>query len=412
MDIQFWHSLGNQPGKVLTEIVEDFNKAHNETHVTLQNISPKDYASAAKDALSQPSEKRPHLVLAPEYLTGAMNKALKEGKLVSISDLLNPETLDDIAEIVKKTFGVDSLPFNPACGVLYYNKTLIEQAGVKTDWKSLSFEEFIAICEYVKKETGVSHGYTCAWPESYLIETALSQKNLSLLDPKGNYNFSRLKGHILHLRQLVKENVFLPPATGNYDPTRASFIEGKVAFYMQGSGHYSIIEEEAKKAGFEVGYAPLPVLSDGKPKVKYAFPLGGAAVWVFQKTQTEKKESPSPTAEKMVSGVREFLNYLASKEVQMKWHAETAYVPVRNSVPKELEKFYGNHPLHEAVILQTIKAQVGENSFGIKKENYASVRPKLYPLIRELLMFEGSDDEVARIIEEKLKTFDTENSTP
>lgn len=103
-------------------------------------------------------------------------------------------------------------------------------------------------------------GYTCAWPEAYLVEMVLTQKNAALVDKNGNYDFVQLKDHILKLRQLVKEKIFLPPNVGNYDATRNLFIEGKAAFYMQGSGHAAIIEKEANGAGFEVGYASLPTL--------------------------------------------------------------------------------------------------------------------------------------------------------
>lgn len=279
------------------------------------------------------------------------------------------------------------------------NMTLLAESGFPSDWKPVSFEDLIEAIDKVKAKTGISHGYTCAWPEAYLVEVVLAQKNLSLLDADGNYNFVQLKEHILDLRQLVQDKVLLAPEMGNYDPTRQAFIQGKVAFYMQGSGHSLIIEKEAKEAGFKVGYSSLPKLSKGQ-KDKYAFPLGGAAIWVFDKG----------SAENMVSGVRSFLNYMASKEVQAKWHKDTAYVPVSKSVCESLKEFYKDHPLHEAVVQQTILAPLGENSFGIKKANYHLVRPKLYPLLRELLLLEGTREDVAPVVEERLRQFELESN--
>ena len=403
MPLTFYHSLGGQPGIILSEIVQEYNKDHNPT-VQLDSISPQNYAAAAKEALKKSPDERPNFILAPEYMTGAVQQALKEGIVVSVSSLLDRDKLDDIAEIVSKTFGIDSLPFNPACGVLYMNKNLLKESGFAPNWRPNTLEDLIDAAKQIKERTKVSHGYTCAWPEAYFVEVVLAQKNLSLLNKNGEYDFVQLSAHLLNLRQLVKENVLLAPNTGNYDHTKDFFIQGKVAFYIQGSGHSIIIEKNAKAAGFEIEYAPLPTLSKDQ-KVKYAFPLGGAAIWVLNPNQDKNIPSQISTQD-MVEGVRSFLNHLVSKEVQAKWHKEIAYVPVSKSVRESLRDFYKDHPLHEAVVAQTLEAPLGENSFGIKKENYHLIRPKLYPLIRELLFLEGSAEEVEKVVAERLSSFE------
>lgn len=400
MSLVFCHSLGGQPGNVLSTIVQDYNKDHSPA-VQLEVIAPQNYAAAAKEALAKPAGERPHFILAPEFMNGAMHQAMREGIVVSVRSLLDKDRQDDIAEIVSRTFGVDCLPFNPACGVLYMNKTLLEKCGFSPDWKPKTFEDLINASKQLKEKSAISHGFTCAWPEAYLVEVVLAQKNVPLVEADQNYNFVQLKEHILNLRQLVQEGVFSAPNTGNYDRTRDAFIQGKVAFYMQGSGHSGLIEAEAKAAGFEVGYAALTTLSKGQT-VKYAFPLGGAAVWVFN--------TPEKGGQSMVEGVRSFVNYLASREIQAKWHIGTAYVPISKTVRESLSDFYKDHPLHEAVVSQTIEAPLGEHSFGVKKANYHVVRPKLYPLIRELLHLEGSLEDVGRIVEERLRAFEAESN--
>lgn len=409
--LTFCHSLGGQPGQILHEIVQEYNAGHRPT-VELQSINPQVYASAAKEALSKVPKERPHFILAPEYMTGTMQKALTDRVLLSVKSLLDQERINDIVEFVKKTFGVDCLPFNPACGVLYMNNTMLQKAGCDATWKPKSFEELIEACEQLKEKVGVASGFTCAWPEAYLVEVVLAQKNLPLVDAEGKYNFKQLKEHILHIRQLVQEGVFLPPQTGNYDKTRDAFIRGEVPFYMQGSGHSIIIEQEAKQAGFVVGYAPLPTLSKDQ-KVKYAFPLGGAAIWVCN-TEGEKNNNASnqDSDPEVAPGVREFLNYFASKETQAKWHVRTAYVPVSKSIRDSLKDFHKDHPLHEAVISQTIEAPFGENSFGIKKENYHLVRPQLYPLIRDLFYLQGNVEQVEQEVEKRLSQFERDCNNP
>lgn len=409
MPLTFWHSLNSQPGQpgaILYEIVAEYNRDHS-PQVQVESITPQNYAAAAKEALESPVETRPNFILAPEFMTGAMRQALSNGVVLSAKTLLDESRLADIAEIVSKTFGLDCLPFNPACGVLYMNKTLLAQCGFSPDWKPQSLEDLVMAAKIVKEKSNTAFGYTCAWPEAYLVEIALAQQNIPLLHPNGDYNFSCLTEHLINLRELVKDSVLLlPPPVGNYDKTKDPFIQQLVPFYMQGSGHAVNIEKEAKAAkdiGFEVGYAPLPTLLHDR-KVKYAHPLGGAAVWVLNTNTHDETMTP----ETMAQGVRSFLNYLASKETQAKWHMATAYVPVSKSIRESLGEFYQDHPLHEAVIAQTIDAPLGENSFGIKKANYHLVRPKLYPLIHELLLLQGTPDEVRAIIAKRLEQFDQE----
>ena len=316
------------------------------------------------------------------YMTGDL---LQSGKTRSIVDLLDQERREDIADLVARTFGPHSLPFNPACGVLYINQNLIEDLT----WRPESFEDLIAMGRKMVQTGKSEYGFTCAWPEAYLVEMVLAQQNLPLLTPEGNYNFSQLAPHILDLWKLVQEKVFLPPEPGNYDPTRILFTSKKVALYMQGSGHHALISSQAP---FKVNCSPLPKLSQGQQK-KCALPLGGSAIWLLNSS-------------KMVAQVRTFLNYFASQEVQERWHIETAYVPVSRSLLSKLSDFYASHPLHQAVVEQTLQAEVGENSFGIKKAGYADVRKQLYPLIRSLITLEGNEEEVEAKIQEVLKEFD------
>lgn len=101
MPLTFFHSLGGYPGTVLYEIVQDYNKDHS-PQVQLEAITPQTYASAAKESLKKSLEERPNFILAPEYMTGAMQQALREGIVISAKSLLSKERLDDIAELVNQ----------------------------------------------------------------------------------------------------------------------------------------------------------------------------------------------------------------------------------------------------------------------------------------------------------------------
>lgn len=411
--LTFWHSLGGPAAQVLQENVDRYNETH-ATKVQIVVIAPQEYSKAAQEALENPPQNRPNLVLVPEFLTGKFKlKAQTTKDLVPINSLLDEENISQISEFVRTTFGNYSLPLNPACGVLYKNNDALQKIGKGADWVPATFEEMIQACRDLKA-IGMDYGFTCAWPESYLVEAVLSQTNRPLIVPNngvdgyGTYQLSTLTDHVLVLWELVQEGIFLPPNPGNYDPTREPFVKGKTAFYMQGSGHFSVITKEVDD--FHLGVSALPTLSMAQPEPKHSFPLGGAAVWAFNVEPNPMADSES--LEQMKTGVREFLNFLASEEFQSDWHKKTAYVPVRKSLIESLKDFHQENPLHKAVVDQTINAPAGENCFGIKMPNYGDARKEIYPLLFEIFQLKGAKEEVRQAIAEKLKDFDEKWSIP
>lgn len=395
MPITFWHGL--QQGPVLdtfNQIVHEWNIAHKDSEVQTKEYNI--FEAPAKEALEKPDAEQPNLVLAPEYMTGAMMTALGEKRVIPINQLLSNEQLNKIADIVKRTFGdangdLVSLPFNPSCGVLFANADLVRKMPE-------TLEELEQISLELMKKGLVKGGYTCAWPAAYLVEVPAAQQDIPLALPEngrlgfGSYALSKswLFNHLLDLRRMYKAGVFV--YAGQTNDARKPFIEKKIAFFMQGSTHYSILQKEAD---FPVTAAPLPTLTRGQ-ETKNAFPLGGAAIWALDNSQTQN----------MIESVKNFLAYLASDAVQEKWHKETGYVPVLKDLPKKLEEFYRDHPVHEAVINQTIEARLGTYSFGIHMPNYGVARKELFLLIEKALDPSVTDEQVMEL----LKEFDTKFS--
>ncbi len=389
MGITLWHGL--QQGPVLDsfkQIVQEWNVAHQQHPV--QTLEFTVYDAPAREALAKPEDEQPNLVLAPEYMTSTMLSALKERQIIPIDRLLSKERLDKVAELVKRTFGdahgrLASLPFNPSCGVLYANADL-----VKTMPKTL--EELEEISDQLMKEGKTGGGYTCAWPAAYLIEIPAAQQEIPLAEPEngklgyGSYQLGKewLRDHLLNLRRLHRKGVFV--YAGQTNDARKPFVEGKVAFFMQGSTHYPILQKEAS---FEVTAAPLPTLMQGQT-AKFACPLGGASLWVLDNAKTQS----------MVEGVKEFLDYLASDEIQTRWHQETGYVPVLENLPQELKEFYQDHPIHQAAVEESIEAVPGRYSFGIHMPNYGVARKELFLLIEKILDPNTNEREVMDILKE------------
>jgi len=151
MSLIFTHSLGGYPAEVLSEIVSDYNSSQDDFSVELISQNPHDYAAAAKQALIKSPEERPHFTLAPEFMTGAMQHGLKDGRIISAHLLLSKARLADISAIIRETFGTHCLPFNPACGVLYINESLLKQVGIDLNWQPKTLEDLIQVSKTIKQ---------------------------------------------------------------------------------------------------------------------------------------------------------------------------------------------------------------------------------------------------------------------
>ncbi|MCE5295435.1 MAG: extracellular solute-binding protein [Chlamydiales bacterium] len=192
------------------------------------------------------------------------------------------------------------------------------------------------------------------------------------------------------MRRQVKEGIFL--YAGKNNDAKFPFIQRKVAFFMQGSSHATWLANEVQ---FAMGAGQIPSLEKGQ-KEKHAFPLGGAAIWVMNNDQTRNA----------LKDVRAFLDYLASDEVQGELHKKTASVSVSVTLPLALQEFYKDHPVHQAVISQTIEATLGEHSYGIRMPDYLKTRLALFDLIEKIVDVQNTpDDKVDDLLAEFDKTY-------
>ena len=132
--------------------------------------------------------------------------------------------------------------------------------------------------------------------------------------------------------------------------------------YMNSSAAQAGVQANAKD--FEFGVGMLPYWPDvaGAPQNSI---IGGATLWVL---------SGHKPAE--YKGVAAFFNYLASAEVQAKWHQETGYLPITLAA-YELTKsqgFYAKNPGTDVSIKQMTLKEPTPNSKGLRFGNFVQIR--------------------------------------
>jgi sn-glycerol 3-phosphate transport system substrate-binding protein len=141
----------------------------------------------------------------------------------------------------------------------------------------------------------------------------------------------------------------------------ANFRSGACALFTESSAGYAGIKAEAE---FDFEVRPLPYW-DGVGGAPQNTIIGGASLWVMAGHEAQEYE-----------GAAAFFNFLASPEIQAKWHQDTGYVPITASaaaLTREQGFYEANPGTDIAVIQMTAKAPTA-NSKGLRLGAFDQIR--------------------------------------
>jgi sn-glycerol 3-phosphate transport system substrate-binding protein len=120
-----------------------------------------------------------------------------------------------------------------------------------------------------------------------------------------------------------------------------------------------------KAVGAEkIGITMMPYDPEIAPKPQNSI-IGGATLWVLNGRPKDEYK-----------GVAKFFSYLASPEVQAKWHRLTGYVPITVAAYELSKKqgFYEKNPGRDVAIQQLTLNPPTENSKGLRIGNFVQIR--------------------------------------
>nr|HPQ41466.1 extracellular solute-binding protein [bacterium] len=136
--INFWHGMGGPLGKVLNELINEYNAS--QSRYFIRGVNMGSYDTLQKKILaSVVAGRSPDISQNFEALTLKLSRA---GKLVCLDDLIarEPDPAAFKADIIpvmlrNNTFNgkLWSFPFNKSVPVLYYNKDMFREAGLDPD---------------------------------------------------------------------------------------------------------------------------------------------------------------------------------------------------------------------------------------------------------------------------------------
>lgn len=373
-EIQWWHAMGGNLGEAVNALADGFNKSQTEYKVT--PVYKGSYTETLTAAIAAFRAKQaPHIVQVFEV--GTANMMAAKGAVYPVYQLMadakepfDPKSfVGPVTGYYSTTDGkLLSMPFNSSTPVLYWNKELLQKAGLDPNKPPTTWPE---LGEMAKKAVaaGAKCGFTPQWQTWTMIENFGAWHNLPYatkdngfggIDIELKFNDAPRIKHIATLAEWGKDKTFV--YGGREGKSTALFNAGDCAFHIASSATASAIEKALGKDKFGIGMMPYWPDVIAKPQNSI---IGGATLWVLQ---------GKPAAE--YKGVAKFLSHLSSGPVQAKWHQETGYVPVSLAAAEITEKagFYKTNPGRDVAVKELTLNPPTPNSKGLRIGNFVQIR--------------------------------------
>ena len=307
-EITFWHAMNGDLEKSLTSLTEKFMAENPNIKVTLQNQSSyKDLQQKITATVASPKDLPTMTQAYPDW----MFNPIKDNLVTDLTPYIENETLkfdnyEDILPSFREAAKIDGkiygMPFNKSTEVLWYNKTLLDELGLKAP---TTYDELVQVAKTIKEKKGIAGAGFDSLNTYYTTFLKTEGKTFdSNFDVTDEASAKALNYYL----EGVKEGYFRIAGTDNY--LSGPFGNGTVAMYVGSNAGENFVKQGVGDK-FEVAAAPYPTSASLQQ---------GTDLYVFSSATAEQK-----TAAYM------FLKFLTTKENQITWASQTGYMPVRQS---------------------------------------------------------------------------------
>jgi sn-glycerol 3-phosphate transport system substrate-binding protein len=353
VEITFWHGLTADLEKELTVLTDRYNASQSKVRVELQNQGG--YEQVIDKYLQSGQGSRPELAQAPEY---AVQVFRDTDSFVPVEACFEPagfdrEALLPAARNAYSTEGVQwSMPFNISNPVLFYNRKVFVAAGLDPDDPPRSLEELEQYSRQIVDSGAASYGLIVdtnfdgggGWFVEHWFAKAgefYADNDNGRSAPATRVLFDGPAGVELltYLQNLVMSgggfNVGDNPS--NQDAFLKIADQNEPGAMTIGTSAALGIVLAAVEAGIapgiareDIGIGPMP-----GPDGSAVAIVGGASVWIT-----------SGKGDAETAAAWDYVQYLASAEVQSEWASVTGYVPIRHNAAEiePLKSTYANDP--------------------------------------------------------------------
>jgi ABC-type sugar transport system, periplasmic component len=337
VEVEFWHAMSGDLEKTLQELTDEFNAQSAGVQVKLVNQG--DYGSlnekltAAVKAKQLPTIAQTYFDWTEKFVQADLVERLND-YMAEPQTGWNADELQDIYPVFLNENNWDgtfySLPFNKSDQVLFYNKTMLDEAGLDVP---ATWEEWHSAAVKLTKEKPDGKGRIIGTGfENAVMGEAFNyvlQGGGQFYDPQtglATFNTPEGAAGIGFVRGMLKDGIARLASEDQFMST--PFGRGDVAMYVGSSAGISFVQS-AVGGKFEWGTAALP-----KGKRSVAF-IQGTNITMFNGGTTERKQ-----------GAWNYMKFLLSTENNARWAEQTGYLPIRKSVSEldSYKQFVQQHP--------------------------------------------------------------------
>ncbi len=302
------------------EVVKAWNEAHPDMPVQQSIIAHEDFKQAIRAYLTADP--------APDVLTWfAGNRTrffVDKGLILDISDMWAANGFDESFAPGFKALATANdkqyfLPTSYYWWAIYYRPSLFKDAGI--DKEPETWDELLTACDKLNAKgiAPITIGAKFRWPAAAWFDYINMRVNgpqfhIDLTDLKVPYTDPKIKATFEKWGELIDHKCFIEdPAALDWQEAIDPMVQGKAAMYLMGG---FILDSYPDEAESDLDFFRFPIIDPAMPVGEDA-PTDG----FFMSANAQNADA-----------AKEFLAYLASKEVQQKSLDELGRLPTRTDV--------------------------------------------------------------------------------
>lgn len=367
-ELKFWVRTNDS---FIDEQVATFMAQNPEIKVTVEAVGSGYGDLRKKFSLGMQGGELPDLSIAGWSGIGSLYDA---EAIVDIATIPGNEAL--MSDIVESFSGrcryngaIVAVPYQSSAPVVYYNKAILDKAGVEVPRTFAELTEAAKKC--VEKDSSgntVVYGFNTPTDTNWYIIPAVYNFGGTFFDEKGDIIVDTDAAYEVYKwwDSLVKDGI-MPP--NQHKTAQEDFANGMLAFYMTSCASYTELKTAAQAHGFEIGIMKFPSYKNSIVN------LGGNGLIVF--TKDAKKQA---ACAKLIAFLLD--------SAQLKTVVDKGFLPVTNSM---LNSEYLKNLVASDPNMQVIYDQVSDIGIFIQHPAYSKTTSELAAIASEIESYPDSD---------------------
>jgi sn-glycerol 3-phosphate transport system substrate-binding protein len=388
--------MSGNNGKVVTDLVAQYNSSQSAIHVTEQN---KGNYNETLNAVIQAAGQGQGPDIAQIFDLGTP-LAIDSGFFIPAETAFSADQISQIkADVLPPllnyfTVGgkLNSIPWNNSTPLFYYNKDMFTAAGLDPEKPPATWQELEADCEKIKAANAAPYcismqvygWYFEQWMALQGQELANNGNGRDARATETNITSDAAKNIMTFWKDLNDKGYWT--YTGKLHDNQGAnqiFISKQAAMIVESTGALGTFKTGAQTSGFQLGTGFFPANGDVE---RTGVIIGGASLWIG---------AGHPDAE--TKAATEFIMWLLAPDQMTKWHKGTGYLPITQSAQDALTKedYFTANPGQKTAIEQLAAVKGSSATAGALMGAFPQIRDIVEQAIQSVTNGEDIDTVLA-----------------